>query len=67
MGNQMDFYVTRFTSTFGNARCKTPMFSCLREEFTGNQELQGNDSLKPEESPVHRWFCIVSYLMSPYD
>ena len=50
----------------GNAQYNTPMFSCVRENFTGTQKFQESIYLKSAESPV--WQIIVNfvnYLMSP--
>ena len=54
--------------TFGNAQYKTPMFLCITEEFyRKTRSFQGNIYLKPEESPENTLFCIVYYMMLPYD
>ena len=54
--------------TFGNAQYKTKMFLCIREEFyRKTRSFQGNIYLKPEESPENMLFCIVYYMMLPYD
>ena len=46
---------------------KLQYFHVSGQNSAGNQKLQGNIYLKPEESPENRWFCIVNNVMLPYD
>ena len=46
---------------------KPQCFHVAGKNFTGSEKFPGNIYLKPEKSPEDRWFCIVNYVMSPYD
>ena len=46
---------------------KPQCFHVSGKNFTGNERLQVNIYLKPEESPEYRWFCAVNNMMLPYD
>ena len=44
----------------GYAQSKTPIFShVIVENFMGNEKVQGNVYVKPEESPEDRFICIT--------
>ena len=42
-------------------------FHVSGQNSTENQKLQGSITLKPEESPEDKWFCLVDYVMYSFD
>ena len=46
---------------------KPQCFHVSGQYSTGNQKLQENIYLKPEESPEDKWFCILNNMGLPYD
>ena len=46
---------------------KPQCFHVSGQNLTGNQKLQENIYLKPEESPEDKWFCLVDYVMYSFD
>ena len=46
---------------------KLQYFHVSGQNSAGNQKLQGNIYLKPEESPENKWVCLVDYVMYSFD